>query len=86
MAFLMHHGVKGMKWGIRRFQNKDGTLTALGKFHLKETRQVRKIQKSATQGLAQQKVKDLPTSNPELVRKGQYWYNQNGEILATATY
>lgn len=28
---LMHHGVRGMKWGVRRFQNKDGTLTAAGK-------------------------------------------------------
>lgn len=26
-----HHGVKGMKWGVRRYQNKDGTLTNLGK-------------------------------------------------------
>lgn len=28
---LSHHGIKGMKWGIRRFQNKDGTLTPEGK-------------------------------------------------------
>ena len=28
---LYHHGVKGQKWGVRRYQNKDGTLTALGK-------------------------------------------------------
>lgn len=28
---LCHYGVQGMKWGIRRFQNKDGTLTNLGK-------------------------------------------------------
>ena len=28
---LMHHGVKGQKWGVRRYQNKDGSLTALGK-------------------------------------------------------
>lgn len=28
---LYHHGIKGQKWGLRRFQNKDGTRTALGK-------------------------------------------------------
>lgn len=29
--FLAHHGIKGMKWGVRRFQNKDGSLTEDGK-------------------------------------------------------
>ena len=28
---LRHHGIKGMRWGIRRYQNKDGSLTAAGK-------------------------------------------------------
>ena len=28
---LYHHGTKGMKWGIRRYQNKDGSLTPAGK-------------------------------------------------------
>lgn len=28
---VYHHGIKGMKWGVRRFQNEDGTLTNAGK-------------------------------------------------------
>ena len=28
---LYHHGIKGQKWGVRRFQNPDGTLTEAGK-------------------------------------------------------
>lgn len=30
-AYLMHHGIKGQKWGVRRYQNRDGSYTRLGK-------------------------------------------------------
>lgn len=29
--YLAHYGIKGMKWGVRRYQNEDGSLTAAGK-------------------------------------------------------
>ena len=33
---LYHHGIKGQKWGVRRFQNPDGSLTAEGRKRLEE--------------------------------------------------
>lgn len=32
--YIAHHGIKGQKWGVRRFQNEDGTLTPLGRQRL----------------------------------------------------
>ena len=45
---LSHHGIKGMKWGVRRFQNKDGSRTAAGKKRESdldaETKKIRKTE------------------------------------------
>lgn len=32
--YLAHHGIKGQRWGVRRYQNPDGSLTSLGKHRL----------------------------------------------------
>ena len=40
---LYHHGIKGMKWGVRRYQNADGSLTPAGKQRAKvSNKQLRK--------------------------------------------
>lgn len=38
--YLIHWGIKGQKWGVRRYQNEDGTLTPEGIKHLKEKTEV----------------------------------------------
>lgn len=43
---LIHHGILGMKWGVRRYQNKDGSLTPAGK-HRVQTGEIGKSSDSA---------------------------------------
>lgn len=46
--YLSHHGIKGQKWGVRRFRNSDGTLTEEGKKRAsyREKRNQKKIEKA----------------------------------------
>lgn len=39
---LQHHGIKGQRWGVRRFQNPDGSLTNAGKKREKSANNVEK--------------------------------------------
>lgn len=65
-SVLAHHGIKGMKWGVRRYQNKDGTLTAAGKRRAAkesklEDREIRKSRK--------QDIKNRRKLSPDEIRK-----------------
>lgn len=42
---LYHHGIKGQKWGVRRFQNKDGSLTPAGRKRYDDDGPIQKKQK-----------------------------------------
>lgn len=41
-TYLAHHGILGMKWGVRRYQNEDGSLTSAGKKRYSESDYMKK--------------------------------------------
>ena len=84
--YLAHHGILGQKWGVRRYQNYDGSLTSLGRKHrgLNE-----KGSKSAGDGVkkavktiqkAQQKRRAERTTAMQTARKASYKKNAEDKV------
>lgn len=71
--YLKHHGILGMKWGIRRYQNPDGSLTAEGR----ERRGIGKNGNprhtpSSARKVANQRAKSLEAARAAKAAKAQY--------------
>lgn len=65
---LQHWGIKGMKWGVRRYQNKDGTLTALGRKREREMSDKLKSAKKENEALKKENEtlkKNVQASRPK---------------------
>lgn len=60
---LNHHGVLGMKWGVRRYQNKDGSLTAAGRAHYGNPANTKKIYKDLKKRIKKERVKQYGWGN-----------------------
>lgn len=56
---LAHHGILGMKWGIRRYQNPDGSLTEAGKERYYKNGRNRNISDDYVRAHTKKSVKEL---------------------------
>ena len=63
---LYHHGILGMKWGIRRYQNKDGSLTEAGKKRYSGETNGRYVKPNAHYKAAENLKKDISSINDKI--------------------
>ena len=66
---LYHHGLLGMKWGVRRFQNKDGSLTSDGKRHLEQNSKAKQGNNKKKKGHTTNKGKSINELSDDELRK-----------------
>lgn len=84
---LIHHGIKGMKWGVRRFQDKSGRLTAAGKKRYSEDSPVDKSPKQTRYDKLYAKYKTLGYSDEKArqTAKGRVNVERTLAVIGGAT-
>lgn len=75
-TILCHHGVKGQKWGVRRYQNSDGTWTELGK--QRRNSRLFVSGSSKTQDVTSKYFRNLPDEVKKVLKS---YMNKNVSIL-----
>ena len=72
--YISHHGVKGQKWGVLRYRNKDGSLTLLGKMrqrkiNKKRAKNLEKARKAKSEAAKASKRHDASKMTDDDLRK-----------------
>lgn len=79
--FLVHHGILGQKWGVRRFQNEDGSLTPEGKVRYTAANRIRRAAK--TRPIVEDIISTMSTEDKRRMNIGEdgYLNIEQGEYL-----